>query len=382
MYTTKYRPTNLDNFIGNKLIVQQLIKWLLNWNTNDKCALISGPNGIGKSLLVELVSYKHDYNLIEFSGDDALTKNIFETTIKPLIKSKKTFNDQENVLLFSDIDTISDYGFISSLTEIMKSSEIPIICICDNRYDQSIKPILNYCTDFKMTPPKYDDIYPLIYNIVINENIKIGIKGVKNLYENSNGDIRFILNSLQLNIKKTETKCEKETKETYKNIQNLNIFDTTGKLLNMDLTLNDKYNLYWMAQDIHSLMIQENYINSTLNCKNEVTKFDNMSYSADALSDTDLYDMNIQNTLNWEMEKFIATSTIQATTKCNKKGLIKFPSFLGNTTKMYRNKREKYDHETMKFIEIIQQQSLTMSNDKNVKKRGTTKANGLKNKKK
>ena len=33
---------------------------------------------------------------------------------------------------------------ISSLVECIKESKIPVICIYDNRYDQGIKPILNY----------------------------------------------------------------------------------------------------------------------------------------------------------------------------------------------------------------------------------------------
>ena len=74
MYTTKYRPTNLSEFIGNKGVIQPFIRWLLEWDANNKktkCALVSGVNGIGKSLLVELILKKHDYNIIDLTiGDD------------------------------------------------------------------------------------------------------------------------------------------------------------------------------------------------------------------------------------------------------------------------------------------------------------------------
>jgi replication-associated recombination protein RarA len=70
MYTIKYRPSKLDNFIGNKKIIQPFIKWLLEWDSSNKktkCALVSGLNGIGKSLLVELILTKYDYNIINLS---------------------------------------------------------------------------------------------------------------------------------------------------------------------------------------------------------------------------------------------------------------------------------------------------------------------------
>jgi replicative superfamily II helicase len=96
MYTIKYRPNDLSDFIGNKHLFQPFIKWLLDWDTNylpektekllkqekpkktknlkksdkapkiakntkNKCALISGLTGVGKSLLVELILKKHGF---------------------------------------------------------------------------------------------------------------------------------------------------------------------------------------------------------------------------------------------------------------------------------------------------------------------------------
>jgi replication factor C subunit 1 len=181
MYTTKYQPKKIENFIGNKAVIQPLIQWLLEWtpdDKNNKCALISGICGIGKTLLVELILKKHDYNIINLALDSDRDKEYMNNVIKPTLKTKKTFYGQENVLVVSEIDTCNDYGFMSSLTECIKESKIPIICICENRYDQSIKPILNYCFDIKMTKPTYKEVYTLIYNVVINEKIKIPkIKG-------------------------------------------------------------------------------------------------------------------------------------------------------------------------------------------------------------
>jgi len=314
----------------------------LEWDVTDikkNCALVSGVCGIGKSLLVDLLLKKHDYNAINFDIDDVRDKEYINTIIKPLLKTKKAINGQENILVVSDIDCGGGYGFILSLTECIKCSCIPIICICDNRYDHSIKPILNYCVDFKIITPSYQDVYRLVYNVVVNEKIRIKEPEIKELYEQSNGDIRFILNTLQFGLIKGN-----------KNIQSTNIFDTTAKLLSMDETIEGKYETYWMSNELHPLMIQENYINNTLSVTNPIKKLENISYSADSLSDVDIIDSYISMN-NWQFEPYVALNTIKTTSKCNKKCTIKFPQILGRISTLYKNRREKLNYENVQFFE-------------------------------
>jgi replication factor C subunit 1 len=343
MFTTTYRPKKIGDFVGNKHLIQPFIQWLLEWDANDKkkkCALVSGVCGIGKSLFVNLLLKKHDYNIVELSLEDDRDKEYMNNVIKPLIKTKKTFDGQENVLVVSDIDCGGgDYGFISSLTDCIKNCSIPIICICDNRYDQSIKPILNYCIDFKMTKPLYQDLYRLVYNVVVTEKIRIKESEIKELYEQSNGDIRFVLNTLQFGSRKGK-----------KNIQSTNIFDTTATLMSIDETIDSKYDAYWLCNELHPLMVQENYINNTLTTRDDVKRLDNLSYSADSMSDVDIFDAYV-NVTNWEFEPYVALNTIKAASKCNKKSLIKFPQFLGRISTMYKNRREKLNYENVEFFE-------------------------------
>ena len=293
MYTVKYRPTDMVDFVGNKPAIQPFIRWLLEWdpaNKKTKCALISGVSGVGKSLFVELMLKKHDYNIVHLSIDEDRDKETINQFIKPLLKTRRTFNGQENVLVVSEVDCQSgDHGFISTLVDCIKDTQVPIVCICDDRYDQRIKPIINYCFDIKLGKPSFDEAYRLIYKVATTENIKISKTGVDRLYEQSNGDIRYILNTLQMGVKKGDTT---------KNIQSSNIFDTTGKLLSMDLSIDD------------------------------------------------LFD----SVFDFELSPYVALNTIRATSKCNKKGMIKFPQFLGKISTMNRNKREKLDYNSVKFF--------------------------------
>ncbi len=340
MFTSVYRPTEYKQVVGNKQLTQPFIKWLLEWDPaqkKEKCALVSGLTGIGKSLLVELLLKKHDYHIIELATDDHRDREYINNVVKPMLKMSKTFNEQANVLVVSDIDVGGDYGFISSLVECIKETKIPIVCICNNRFEQNIKPILTHCIDFKMTKPTYNEVYTLLYNVIVAEKIKIKETELKELYVQSNGDIRFMLNTLQFGMRKGN-----------KNLQSSNIFETTGRLLMMDESIEKKYETYWLSNDLHSLMIQENYVNNIMGMKKPIAALNNMSYSADALSDVDLFESYV-NMTNWEFEPYVATSLINATSKCNKNGMVKFPQFLGRTSTMYKNKREKLNYEDAIF---------------------------------
>jgi len=342
MFTTIYRPKKIEDFVGNKNIIQSFIQWLLEWepsNKKNKCALVSGLTGIGKTLLVELILKKHDYNIINLGLDDERDKDYMNNVIRPVLKTKKTFDGQENVLVVSDIDSGADYGFMSSLTDCIKETKIPIICICNNRYEQSIKPILNYCFDIKMSKPSYQDTYRLLYNIVVTEKIKIKESEIKELYEQSNGDIRFIINMIQFGLRKGN-----------KNIQSSNIFETTSKLMSIDETIDSKYDTYWLANDIHTLMVQENYVNNIMGINDQLKRLDNLSYSAHALSDTDIFETQV-NMTKWEFEPYVGLSIINAASKCNKKAMIKFPQYLGRVSMMYKNKRERVNYDDVKFFD-------------------------------
>ena len=117
----------------------------------------------------------------------------------------------------------------------------------------------------------------------------------------------------------------------------------------MDETLTAKYDTYWLSHDLHPLLIQENYINNTLKSSNEVKILENIAYSAESLSDSDLFEAYV-NMTNWEFQPCVALNVIKSTIKCNKKCMIKFPQFLGRTSAMNKNKRDKINYENIELF--------------------------------
>jgi replication factor C subunit 1 len=335
MLSIKYKPSNLEEIIENKNAINIFTEWLLNWKSTNiaKCALVFGSTGIGKSLITDLLLNKYNYNILNTGNDNERTIEYFNN-IKPLLNANNNLKGGKNILVFDNVDVSSDYGFITNLTTCITASKIPIICICENKYAQSLKPILKYCCDIKIQQQNNKDILDYVKYIVAKEKIKVNIDELKNLIESSNGDIRFILNNLQLGM-------FSGNKDNY----NDNIFETTKDILSICNTFENKYNTYWLANDIHPLMIHENYISNILMTKQLQVGLDRISYSADAISDYDLVNNVIHTNANWELEPYVACNTIRATLNCHNNN-IQFTTLLGKISSINANKKLNIDYST------------------------------------
>jgi hypothetical protein len=88
-------------------------------------------------------------------------------------------------------------------------------------------------------------------------------------------------------------------------------------------------------------MIHENYINNVILTDNVL---DNISHSANALSDYDMIDNYIHINANWELEPYAACNAIRATTNCHN-NYIQFTKFLGKISTINANKKNGVNYE-------------------------------------
>jgi len=332
MYLYKYKPDNLENIIGNKTSINSIQSWFENWhaNTNTKsdaknvCALLSGPNGIGKTLTIELFIKKYDLNPVSLNPDEKADKEYIMKNIIPSIQRNKSFTNKQNIFVIHDIDCYDDYGFISSIVNCLKETKIPVIATCNNRYEQSLKPIIPYCLDVKFQKPNVSDIVKFVKPILKKEAIIISDAKLNQIIEDANCDIRNILINLQL-VCGNVTKISEIT--VSKDKTNSNIFELTKEFMSQNLELDDKHRLFWINNDILPLMIHENYIVNNIKMKDESSYLNNIAESIQSLSDIDLFEKDIHMNGNWEVMPYTAWHSIKSVTNCHSKAMIKFTSF-------------------------------------------------------
>ena len=83
MLTIKHNPVNLDEIVGNRTKINELIRFLENWSSSDKsgskkAALISGPAGIGKTSTIRLIAKLKGYSLFEMNASDQRNKAVID----------------------------------------------------------------------------------------------------------------------------------------------------------------------------------------------------------------------------------------------------------------------------------------------------------------
>jgi replication factor C subunit 1 len=332
MLIHKYKPENLENIIGNATCIKSIQNWFENWNaTKPKvvCALLSGPNGVGKTLTVELLIKKYDLNPISLNPDDKADKEYITKTIVPSIQREKSFTNKQNIFIIHDIDCYDDYGFISSVVNCFKKTRIPVIATCNNRYEQSLKPLTPYCLDVKFQKPNASDLVKFIKPIIKKEVITVSDVKLNQIIEDANCDVRNILNNLQLfiggNTKLTDLSDSKDK-------TNSNIFEITKQFMSQSTEIDDKQRLFWMNNDILPLMVHENYPANNIKMKNDVDYLNNIADSIHCLSDIDLFEKDIHMNGNWELMPYTAWHSIKAVANCHAKTMIKFTSFFEKRT--------------------------------------------------
>lgn len=67
----------------------------------------------------------------------------------------------KHVLLMDEVDGMSgneDRGGMQELIALIKKTQIPIICMCNDRYHQKITSLANYCLDLRFNKPRMEQI--------------------------------------------------------------------------------------------------------------------------------------------------------------------------------------------------------------------------------
>jgi replication factor C subunit 1 len=67
------------------------------------------------------------------------------------------------VLIMDEVDGMSggDRGGVADLIASIKASRIPIICICNDKYSQKLKSLINYCLPLAYRKPTKQQVCPV-----------------------------------------------------------------------------------------------------------------------------------------------------------------------------------------------------------------------------
>ncbi|KAH7399947.1 replication factor RFC1 C terminal domain-containing protein [Cadophora sp. MPI-SDFR-AT-0126] len=301
LWTTKYAPTSLNQICGNKAAVERIGEWLRGWPKAHKynfqhkgpdglggyrAIIIHGPPGIGKTTAAHLAAKLSGYDIIESNASDTRSKKMVEAGLHEVLNNTSLkgyfagdgkdvdIQKKKIVLIMDEVDGMSagDRGGVGALAKVCKTTDIPMILICNERKLQKMKPFDFVTFDMPFRRPTGDQVKSRIATICHREGLKLPMPVIEALIEGSNKDIRQIINMIstaKLDQTAMDFDQSKAMSKAWEKHVVLKPWDICHKLLGGGMfapsskaTLNDKIELYFNDHEFSYLMIQENYLST------------------------------------------------------------------------------------------------------------------------
>ena len=81
---------------------------------------------------------------------------------------------------------------------MIKTTKIPIICICNDRQSMKIRSLAGYCYDLRFQRPKVDQIKGAMMSVCFKEGLTIEPQALREIIIASGQDVRQVMHNLSL----------------------------------------------------------------------------------------------------------------------------------------------------------------------------------------
>lgn len=235
LWIDKYSPRNMDEVLGNKKAVEEVDEWVESWEHGEpqKCLLLIGPPGTGKTTLAHLISvFFSDH--IELNASDKRSFDIIMNTVGEASVSTSLFGEGKKLIILDEVDGLhgnDDRGGIRAINKIIKEGHHPMIMMANDPYSKRITGLKSKCQVIKIRKVHTNSIVALLKKICIKEGVDFEEHVLRTLAKRSRGDLRSAINDLQV-IAQGKDKITSEDLETISEKDNINnIFDSIRTVL-------------------------------------------------------------------------------------------------------------------------------------------------------
>ena len=193
LWVEKYRPQNLEEYIGNETIKNKIADYLEQGSIQN--LLFHGVAGTGKTTLAKLIAKNIDCDLLYINASDERGIDTIREKIQPFASSMG-FNDVKIVIL-DEADYLTPQAQATLRHTIEACSATTRFILTCNYLERIISPLQSRCQTFEITPPSKEAVTDLAGHIMEDENISVNDFELYPVINTHYPYIRKIINTLQ-----------------------------------------------------------------------------------------------------------------------------------------------------------------------------------------
>ncbi|KAG0418311.1 hypothetical protein HPB47_004950 [Ixodes persulcatus] len=389
MWVDRYRPQTTKQIIGqqgDKSNCHKLRLWLQNWHKSRagpkrpppkwgggggdgsafKAALLSGAPGVGKTTTANLVAREAGFSVLELNASDTRSKKSLKQEVAELLGNQTLTGEglsSKHMLIMDEVDGMAgnqDRGGVQELIALIKSTRIPIVCICNDRSHPKMRSLVNYCFDLRFYRPQVKQIQAAMMSIACKEGLSVTPAVVQEIIMASNQDVRQVLHNLSLWTARTKGISSEQVKaDTGKGTKDIRLgpFDVVRKILSsaeggQSLSLGEKSALFFHDYSMVPMFVQDNYIHvQPLAAQGDKRRHLRLLVEAsESICQGDLIERQIRSCGSWSllpMQAFFSSVIPGELMRGQLREMVSFPAWFGKNSSLGKRQRllqELYMH--------------------------------------
>ena len=203
LWVEKYRPTTLDEYVGNEVIKNKIKDYLKQGSIQN--LLLHGVAGTGKTTLAKLLVKNIDCDYLYINASDERGIDTIREKIQPFALSMG-FNDVKIVIL-DEADYLTPQAQATLRHTIEACSSTTRFILTCNYLERIISPLQSRCQTFEITPPSKGEVKEKCYDILAQENVSYD-NNIYKVIDTHYPDIRKIINTLQGSVVDSRIKID------------------------------------------------------------------------------------------------------------------------------------------------------------------------------
>ena len=347
-WTIKYKPKTSKDVAGNKQAIEKLRDWVESWSKGRRgkaAVLLYGPPGVGKTSVTEALARERGWDLVEINASDKRSGEVL-SKIAGLASTQSTLFSRGRLILLDEIDGINlraDQAAVTTILQIIKETQYPLILTANDPWDPKIRPLREACLQIELKRLGVRDGVPLLRNILNQEGVKTDEDALKLIIDRDRGDIRSILNDMQLLSSRNATLTVDDVDLLSGRDRTESIFEVLRVIFNSRTTAAARRAL--SISDVDQEMLFQWIFE---NAPYQIPKPKELEEAMSALAESDLYFGRIRKSQSWHLLSYaldLMTAGVAVAKQTSPSGWVpmRFPQKISSMsrTRAIRDVRKK-----------------------------------------